>query len=94
MSQKKSGPRSQYDAVSKLLLFCVPLALGMAGFQCAGGVRMADALYSCVCMYVLGYQTTPPNLWVELARWTAPLATAGAAVLLLTTLGVVGRNLW
>lgn len=94
MSQKKSGPRSQYDAVSKLLLFCVPLALGMAGFQCAGGVRMADALYSCVCMYVLGYQTTPPNLWVELARWTAPLATAGAAVLLLTTLQVRVRNLW
>jgi len=55
---------------------------------------MADALYSCVCMYVLGYQTTPPNLWVELARWTAPLATAGAAVLLLTTLQVRVRNLW
>ena len=42
---------------SKLLLFCVPLALGMAGFQCAGGVRMADALYFCVCMYVLGSTT-------------------------------------
>ena len=52
-----AGPRSQYDAVSKLLLFCVPLALGMAGFQCAGGVRMADALYFCVCMYVLGSTT-------------------------------------
>lgn len=94
MSQTKSEPRSRYDAVSKLLLFCVPLALGMVGFRCAGDERTADALYSCVCMYVLGYQTTPPNLWVELARWTAPLATVGAAVLLLTTLQVRVRNLW
>lgn len=43
-------------------------------------------------MHMLGFQSTPPNLWVELARWTAPLATAGTIVLLLTALQVRLRN--
>nr|WP_325237762.1 RyR domain-containing protein [uncultured Oscillibacter sp.] len=91
--QKAFKVWGRHEMASKLILFCVPLALGMFGFHLAGNLRTADALYACVCMYILGYQTTPPNIWVELARWTAPLATLGAAVTLLTALQVRVRNL-
>ena len=45
------------------------------------GEPVLDALYQSICMYAMGYQETPPNLVVELARWTAPLATASGVLL-------------
>ena len=63
--QKAFKVWGRHEMASKLILFCVPLALGMFGFHLAGNLRTADALYACVCMYILGYQTTPPNIWVE-----------------------------
>lgn len=32
-------------------------------------------------MYVLNYTSSPPNILVELARWTAPLSTASGVLL-------------
>lgn len=65
----------------KGLLFCAPLALGAAGLILLDGQPVLDALFQCVAMYTLNYWDTPPNVLVELARWTAPLATAGGVLL-------------
>lgn len=65
----------------KILLFCFPLACGLIGLAVVAGEPLLDSLYRCIGMYLLDYGDTPPNLWVEIARWTAPLATASWVVL-------------
>lgn len=60
--------------------FFAPLVLGMIGFAVLDGQPLLDALFWCVTMYALNYGDTPPNFCVELARWTAPLATAGGVI--------------
>ncbi len=77
MKQKRSRLR--------LLVLC-PLLFGMIGFLSAGGVSVPDALYRCVQMYVLNYSSSPENVWLEIARWTAPLATAGSILMLISSL--------
>lgn len=67
----------------KLLLFLLPLILGMLGLWVLAGEPVQDALFTCVSMYVLNYGDTPPNLLVELARWLAPLTTASGILLAL-----------
>ena len=65
----------------KWFLLLVPLLLGAWGLIGMEGEPVLDALYQSICMYAMGYQETPPNLAVELARWTAPLATASGVLL-------------
>ena len=67
----------------KLLLFLLPLVLGMLGLWVLAGEPVQDALFSCVSMYVLNYGDTPPNLLVELARWLAPLTTVSGILMAL-----------
>ncbi len=68
----------------RLLLLC-PLVIGTAGLL-ADHRAVADALYMSMQMYVLNFSGTPANLLVELARWTAPLATAGSILLVISIL--------
>ena len=65
----------------KWLLFFTPLLLGGVGLIGLEGEPVLDGVFRCVSMYVMNYQDSPPNLWVELARWTAPLATASGVLL-------------
>jgi len=65
-------------------LLLLPAALGVTGFLLAGGCAVQDAMFRCLTMYVLNYGEKPPNLLVELARWTAPLATASGLLLALS----------
>ena len=67
------------------LLFLCPLVFGMIGFAIVDKMEILDALFNCVLMYVLNYGDTPSNMWVELARWTAPLATASSILLLISS---------
>ena len=67
--------------IPKLLVFCVPLLLGAGGLILVEGEPVLHSLFQCICMYTLNYQDPPPNLLVELARWTAPLATASGIFL-------------
>lgn len=78
--------RRRDTKIWKLLLFAVPLALGTMGFLQAGE-KEADALFFALCMYGLNIQEPSPNLWVEAARWTAPLATAGGVLMLFSSAG-------
>lgn len=68
----------------KLLL--LPLLLGIWGFVALAGEPFLDSVFNCVIMYVMNYGDTPPNLLVEIARWTAPLATASSVVLVVSSL--------
>lgn len=67
--------------VWRAVLLLTPVALGMVGFAVLDGRPLLDSLFTCVQLYTLGYGDTPPNLLVELARWLAPLATAGGVFL-------------
>lgn len=69
---------------SKAILLCIPLIIGITGLVFIAGEPFADSLFHCICMYVLNYQDTPVNGFVELARWTAPLATIGGTVMVIT----------
>lgn len=53
--------------MGKVLLFLLPLVLGMIGLWVLGEVPLLDALFSCINMYVLNYGDTPENVFVELA---------------------------
>lgn len=57
------------------VLFLLPLALAFVGLLYAGETPL-DALFSGVIMYALNYGDSPPNLAVQVARWTAPMVTA------------------
>ena len=67
------------------LLFLCPAVFGIIGFVVVDHMGMSDALFNCILMYLLNYADTPSNGWVELARWTAPLATASSILLLISS---------
>ena len=73
--------RTYWRKLGKWLLFLTPLLLGAVGLIALEGKPILDSLFQCTCMYLMGYQDSPPNLLVELARWTAPLATASWVLL-------------
>ena len=77
--------------VKKWFLLAVPLVLGAAGFLLAGEAFL-NALFYAVCLYALNVQDAPPNLLVELARWTAPIATASGLLLAFASLRNRIRN--
>lgn len=68
------------------LLLLLPLVMGVYGFVFLEGMPFLDALFKSVTMYVLNFGDTPPNLLVEAARWTAPLATASGVALAVSSL--------
>ena len=76
--------------IGKYLLFLAPFVLGAIGLIALEGEPVLDSLFSCVSLYIMGYQNSPPNLLVELARWTAPLATASGLLLAISAM----RNLF
>lgn len=67
--------------IRKLAVVCFPLVPGIIGLT-QSGKPLLDSLFDCVCMYVLNYQGKPPNIYVELARWAAPVATASGVLML------------
>lgn len=66
--------------IAKGLLLGAPLILGFVGLAVVAQQPPVHALFLSACMYVMEYQETPPNIWVEIARWTAPLVTASGVV--------------
>ena len=80
-----------WKTVRKWVLLGLPLVLGTLGYALAG-TRLPDALFTSLCFYALNVQDTPPNLLVELARWTAPIATAGGILALFASVRDRVRN--
>lgn len=67
--------------VLKYIALAIPLILAAAGFMLAGE-STRDAIFYGICMYGIEYQDPTPNVLTEIARWTAPLATAGGVLML------------
>lgn len=78
--------------IGKWFLFFFPGLLGMLGLFAVAGEPFADSLFKCVTMYVLNYTSSPPNILVELARWTAPLSTASGVLLAVSVAREKVRN--
>lgn len=78
--------KSSVKQGNRLLVLAVPLVLGFIGFTVVEKKPVSDGLFLTLCMYVLGYTDAPANIWIELARWTAPLATASGVILALKSL--------
>lgn len=76
------------------LLFLLPLIVGVFGFVVVAREPFLDSVFNCVIMYVMNYEDTPPNLLVEIARWTAPLATASSVVMAASSLKRWGVSRW
>ena len=79
--------------LGKLVLLAVPMFLGLFGFIFVEGHPLLQSLFNCICMYCLNYQEEPLNIWIEVARWLAPLATASGVVLAVRHFKVALRNL-
>ena len=65
----------------KALAIAIPFALGTAGYLLAGE-SIIQSMYLCVGLYGLECSEEPANLLIEFARWLAPLATAGAVLMI------------
>lgn len=58
----------------------IPLLFGIYGFVVMEGESFADSLYRIILMFSMNYGEAPPNLCVEIARWTALAADAAIVV--------------
>ena len=74
MKEKKSN-------IGKYLLILVPFVLGVTGFTVLDGQPVVDSLFLSMEMYFLNYSDSPPNILIEIARWTAPLMTASGVLM-------------
>ncbi len=66
--------------VFRFLLILTPFIIGFIGYLPLYNYDYFWSAYSAVRLYVLEIDLTEINFLVELARWLAPLATAGAAI--------------
>lgn len=64
----------------KTLLFLLPFILGTLGFAVLEKRQLADSMFNSILMYLFGYSDGVPNVLIEIARWTAPLATASGVI--------------
>lgn len=64
----------------------IPLIVGSIGYILSGE-KTTDALYDAVTLYVLCQNSDGYNVYIEIARWTAPLVTA-------TTILSVLKDIW
>ncbi len=50
-------------------------------FTVLDGQPVVDSLFLSMEMYFLNYSDSPPNILIEIARWTAPLMTASGVLM-------------
>ena len=68
------------------VLALVPLVLGTTGYKLSGEM-ITNALYAAVSLYFTSPISDAYNVYIEIARWTAPLVTATAILCVL-------QNVW
>ena len=70
--------KSDWKKIGKRILFFVPLIVGTAGYL-TSGEKITDALYAGMTLYGFNSVSSDYNIYIEFARWTAPIA-AGAVI--------------
>lgn len=78
--------KNNYKRILRGFIFCLPLLIGACGFYFLEGETILDALFYALGFYVLNNTSVPPNVLVEVARWTAPLVTASGIILIFAEL--------
>lgn len=78
--------------IKKALIFAFPLICGTYGLAVLEGMKLSDAVFTSVCMYTLEYQDSATNIFIEMARWTAPLVTASGVILVFGSLKTRWKN--
>ena len=73
------------------VLALVPLVLGTTGYKLSGEM-ITNALYAEVSLYFTSPISDAYNVYIEIARWTAPLVTATAILCVLQNVWVSLRN--
>ncbi|HUM83338.1 MAG TPA: RyR domain-containing protein [Lachnospiraceae bacterium] len=74
----------------KFILYLLPFIIGMYGIWIIDHARFTDAVYDTLHMYALSFGGEPDNIFIEIARWTAPLVTASWIITCFSIL----RNWW
>ena len=64
--------------IIKFILLAVPFILGLVGFYMVDGRPLLQSMYITCQLYLLCGAEVAPNIWIEIARWTAPLTTYAA----------------
>lgn len=68
------------------ILFVTPLVLGVVSYWYTGET-FANALYNGIRLYGLNYETPKtPIVWLEIARWSAPVMTAASIMVVIKSL--------
>lgn len=70
----------------KLLLYILPLLLGIWGFYFLEREPFLDSVFNSILMYIFCYTNHPANIFIELARWLAPAMTASWVLIVFNTL--------
>ena len=75
----------------RLIILVLPFVLGTIGLLMKEVPLLDSAFYS-VQMYVLNYGDSASNVWIELARWLAPLATASGIAMIISSYSTKVKN--
>ena len=78
--------------LTRTILYVAPLILGVIGFSVIGQENLSDGLFQSVLFYFLNNTDTPSNIFIEIARWTAPLMTASWVLTALDKVRLAIRN--
>ena len=82
----------KHTRIRRIILFVIPFFCGTYGLYRLEHESLIDSMFSSICMYLMNYGDSAPNLFVEFARWTAPLMTASGIILALSTLRARWHN--
>lgn len=84
--------KSKWLIYVKGLLTALPFIIGFIGFINLDGVSWSWAAYYALRLYGLNTDVSEINSLIEFARWTAPIVTASALLLIFKNLLVAGKN--
>lgn len=80
------------NSITKYILIIIPFVFGFIGFAVLEHESILDSVFNTIEMYLLNYGDTPPNIFIEITRWIAPLATATGVLMVAAKLQCYVHN--
>lgn len=65
----------------KIIVFFIPFVFGVIGYSMTEDIAFRDALFYPIGFYTLNTIEPAENIFIEIARWTAPVMTASGLVM-------------
>lgn len=81
------------DKIRKVIviLLPIPFVLGTAGYYISGQT-LGDSIYYGIGLYGFSWENSSKNIYIEIARWTAPLLTVAGLAAVVKSVCVFLRN--